>query len=149
MYLAASMGHKFSIMAVDRDLLSLFYNNCKILGLADKLASIRFVDVPVLELKQEKDTVLERLVNESIAAIEVDGAHCITLGCTGMTGMASELQESLHQRGYLIPVIEPMVAALKRARTLAEMNISYSKLTYAFPPAKEIIGYNIPYAPKC
>ena len=38
MYLAASLGHKFSILAVDRGLLSMFYNNCTICGLANKLA---------------------------------------------------------------------------------------------------------------
>lgn len=145
MYIAASLGHKFSIMAVDRDLLSLFYNNCTVLGLANKLASIRFVDVPVLELKQEKSEVLERLVNESIEAIKKDGAHAITLGCTGMTGMAQQLQSRLNAHGYAIPVVEPMVAALKRARALAEMKLSYSKLTYAYPPAKKFVGYDIPY----
>jgi len=145
MYLAAGLGHKFSIMAVDRDLLSLFHNNCTIAGLASKLASIRFVDVPVLALHKQPENVLERLVQESINAVEKDGAHCITLGCTGMTGMAQRLQASLRERGYPIPVIEPMVAALKRARALVEMGLSYSKLTYAYPPHKEVVGYDIPY----
>lgn len=145
MYLAASLGHQFSILAVDRGLLSLFHNNCTVLGLASKLASIRFVDVPVLELHEEGSEVLDRLVSESIKAIASDGAHAITLGCTGMTGMAQLLQARLNERGYVIPVVEPMVAALKRARALVEMKLSYSKLTYAYPPAKTIVGYDIPY----
>ena len=111
--------------------------------------SIRFVDTPVLALARERENVLERLVQESINAIESDGAHCITLGCTGMTGMASHLQNALYERNYSVPVIEPMVAALKRARTLVDMNLSYSKLTYAYPPQKEIVGYHIPYRKNC
>jgi hypothetical protein len=59
--------------------------------------------------------------------------------------MAHRLQASLAKRGYPVPVVEPMVAALKRARALVEMHLSYSKLTYAYPPQKEIVGYNIPY----
>ena len=147
MYLTASLGHRFSIMAVDRGLLALFENNCMTLGLGGKLASIRFVDVPVLALHQNEAGVLTRLVTESVKAIAVDGAHCITLGCTGMTGMAHRLQATLHERGYHVPVIEPMVAALKQARALVEMKLSHSKITYAYPPAKEIKGYNISNPP--
>jgi allantoin racemase len=143
MYVAASLGHKFSIIAVDRDLLPMFYNNCTICGLTAKLASIRFVDIPVLALQQEQANVLDRLSQESIKAIEEDGAHCITLGCTGMTGMAQALQTRLRQADYPVPVIDPMIAALKRARALVEMGLSYSKVTYAYPPKKEIVGYNI------
>jgi hypothetical protein len=38
-----------------------------------------------------------------------------------------------------------LITALKRARTSVEVNLFYSKLTYAYPPQKEIVGYNIPY----
>jgi Asp/Glu/hydantoin racemase len=60
-----------------------------------------------------------------------------------MTGMAQALQTRLRQADYPVPVIDPMIAALKRARALVEMGLSYSKVTYAYPPKKEIVGYNI------
>ena len=143
MHIAAALGHRFSVVTVLDSVYSLLHNNCKIYGLESKLASLRSINVPVLDLHKGKADLAELLVAESVKAIDEDGAHMIVLGCTGMAGLANAIQEGLTQKGYSIPVIDPIVAALKMAQILVEMKLSHSKLTYPYPPEKEIFGYKI------
>lgn len=143
MHLAAILGHRFSVVTVLENIVPLFKNNCKIYGLESKLASIRFVNIPVLDLHDTDVNVVDRLLIESIKAIEEDGAHSIALGCTGMAGLARAVQNELWKNDYKIPVIDPLEAALKMAQILVEMKLSPSKRTYPFPPKKEIVGYEI------
>ena len=143
MHLASILGHRFSIVTVLENVVPLFENNCRVYGLETKLASIRFVNIPVLELHDSNVNVVEKLLIECIKAVDEDGAHSIALGCTGMAGLARTVQNELWKRDYKIPVIDPLEAALRLAQILVEMKLSHSKRTYPFPPKKEIFGYEI------
>ncbi|MBI4278471.1 MAG: aspartate/glutamate racemase family protein [Armatimonadetes bacterium] len=144
MHVAAILGQRFSVVTVLESVAPIIENHCRMYGLAEKLASIRWVNIPVLELHGDETRLRVALVEEAAKAIEMDGAHAIVLGCTGMTGLAVEVQEGLRQRGHAgIPVIDPLEAALKLAEALVSLHLSHSKRTYPYPPAKEIVGYNI------
>jgi allantoin racemase len=144
MHLAAGLGHKFSVVTVLENVLPMLYNECKLYGLEGKTASVRSVDIPVLDLHVlDQEKLAKALVSESIKAIDEDGAHVIVLGCTGMTGLSEAVREGLAEQGYDIPVVDPLIAALKTARILVEMDLSHSKRTYPYPPEKEIVGYDI------
>ncbi len=141
MHLAAILAHRFSVVTVlERDTpilerLALLY------GLENKLASIRPIGIPVLELTRDRDHVLEALIDQSATAVLKDGAHAIVFGCTGMIGLARSVQDGLADRGCEVPVIDPSLAALKWAETLADTGLVHSKRTYPYPPEKEILGY--------
>lgn len=141
MHLAAMLGHKFSVVTVLARGIPHVEERARVYGLGEKLASVRSVEVPVLELEGDRGRLAELLVEQSIKAIEEDGAHVIVLGCTGMVGLAQEVQEGLAKRGYEVPVIDPAKAALKVAEALVDLKLTHSKRTYPYPPAKEIAGY--------
>jgi len=145
MHIASILGHRFSIITVLSSCIPMMENQAKIYGLADKLASVRSVDIPVLELEQDTPRLVQALVDESIEAIEKDGAHVIIFGCTGMLGCALGVQEGLVRRGYAgVPVIDPVPAAIKLAEALVDLGLSQSKRTYQSPPPKRIVGYDLP-----
>ena len=143
MHIAAILGHRFTVISTLDNILPLFDDNCKIYGLESKLASLRFVNIPVLDLHKDETDLVEMLVAESVKAIDEDGAHAIVLGCTGMAGLAKAIQEGLALKGYSLPVIDPFVAALRMAQILVEMKLTHSKRTYPYPPEKEIFGYDL------
>jgi allantoin racemase len=144
MHLASILGHKFSIVTVLERVAPLFENQAQIYGVADKLASVRWVDIPVLDLEKDRDRLVKALVVESIKAIEEDGAHVIIFGCTGMAGFAEAVEEGLKEKGYEgIPVIDPIIAAIKLTEALVDLGLSHSKKTYPLPPAKKVVGYRI------
>jgi allantoin racemase len=132
MAIASTLCDRFSVITVLRRLLPLFRRKAKEYGFESKLASVRSVEVPVLELEEKKGEVKAKLLAESRKAIEEDEADTIILGCTGMIGMAEELQKVLG-----VPVIDPSIASLKLAESLVDMKISHSILAYPRPPKKE------------
>lgn len=128
--LAYIIGHKYSVLVVLKGVIPRFENKIRMYGFMERLASVRSIEIPVLRLEKEEETQNTLLV-EARKAIEKDGADTIILGCTGMLGMAKELQDTLG-----IPVIDPTVASLKMAETLVDMEISHSKRAFPYPPEK-------------
>jgi allantoin racemase len=141
MHLAAILAHRFSVITVlERDI-PLFYRLARRYGLNSNLASVRPVNIPVLELDRDRERLMGVLVEQSARAIVEDGAHIIVFGCTGMKGVAKQVEQALVERGFAVPVIDPSLAALKLAEGLVDMGLSHSKRTYPPPPQKDIVGY--------
>jgi allantoin racemase len=141
MHLAALLGQKFSIVTVLDAVVPLIEDLATKYGLADKLCSIRTVDIPVLELDQH-DRLVRALADEAVKAVEDDGAHVIVFGCTGMRGCAAGLRADLAARGYPgIPVIDPVIAAFKLAEAIVDLGLAPSKRTYTTPREKALPGF--------
>jgi len=104
-------------------------------GVDEKLASVRYVDIPVLDLG-DKEKLIDALHREMLAAIKEDHAHVLVLGCTGMMGVAKEMEKWLKKDGYEVPVVDPAAASLKFAESLVSMGLKQSRLTYMPPPEK-------------
>ena len=101
MHLACQLGHRFSIVTTEARSVPEFENQARAAGLAERLASVRWVDIPVLDLASEPKALLSApLIDESVSAIEADGAHVIVFGCTGMLGFAEGVRDGLVARGY-------------------------------------------------
>jgi allantoin racemase len=144
MLVAASLGHRFSILTTLERTLHLNERQALVYGIADKLASLRAVDFPVLQLREGTDELVKRLLVEAKAAIEEDGAHVLLFGCTGMKHVADALAVALRERGYDLPVVEPLTTAIRYAEMLVQLGLRPSKITYERPPSKAIVGYQLP-----
>lgn len=145
MHLAAMLAHEFSVVTVLGTLRPLFENAAERYGVRSKLTSVRSVEMPVLELEADPERLVGALVDESVRAIEEDGAHAIVFGCTGMKGCAVGLERGLVERGYGgVPVVDPVAAAAKVAEALVDLGLTQSRLTHATPREKPLTGYELP-----
>jgi allantoin racemase len=144
MHLAAMLGHKFSVVTVLHRLRTLFENAAKVYDTAGKLASVRSVEIPVLDLQGGVEKLTRALTEQAILAVEEDKADAIIFGCTGMLGCAEGVRAGLLERGYDAPVIDPVPTTIRIAAALVEAGHSHSKLTYPPPPEKPIAGYSQP-----
>lgn len=135
MHFAAALGQRFSVTTALINTVPLIENLALQYGLDRKLASVRSVDIPVLQLG-DRERLVTALHQEMIAALREDHAHVLVLGCTGMRGVAKELQERLKLEGYEVPVVDPMAAALKFSEALVSMGLKQSRITAMTPPEK-------------
>lgn len=104
---------------------------------------MRAVEIPVLELENDREHLVAELLEQSLAAIADDGAHAIVFGCTGMEGCAGALGAALAEHGWPhIPVVDPILTAVKTAELLVALRLSHSKRTYPIPVEKRIDGYD-------
>jgi len=128
--IASTLGEKFSIVTVLEESVPLFRRKVREYGFEDKLASVRYVNVPVLELdSRRKET--EQALAEEVAKSAEDGADSAILGCTGMIGMARAVRERVS-----IPVIDSGVAQIKYAEMLVSLGLTHSQLPYPKPREK-------------
>lgn len=141
MHLASMLGHRFSVITILDQVAPMFDRHAAKMGLVGRLASVRAVNISVLELG-DSERVVKALVEQSVKAVREDGAHVILFGCTGMIGLAGEVKKGLVEQGIVdVPVIDPGILAVKVAEALADLGLSHSKRTYPTPPEKLIVGY--------
>ena len=144
MHLAAMLGQKFSVVTVVDTVKPLTANLARIYGVYEKFASVRVIDIPVLELHDRLDELQGRLAKTAQMAVEQDGADVIVLGCTGFLGCATAIEAHLLAAGHDVPVIDPIPTTVCMAEAIVKDGLRHSKRTYATPPSKTIIGYDIP-----
>jgi len=130
LHLAAQLGTRFTILSPLDEAPGRGHERLRALALAQKLASVRAVNMPVLDLARARDAVLDRLEEVGRAALRDDGADALVLGCMsmGFLGITDDLQKRLD-----VPVVNPVTAALKTAEALVAMGLSHSKLAYPMP----------------
>lgn len=141
MHVAAMLGHRFSVVTVLDRCRPLIENQAKIYGVAEKLASVRAVDLPVLELEADAERLRRVMIEQATKAVAEDGADTIIFGCTGMFGWAETVRNGLLAAGHDVPVIDPVPTAIQVAAGLVEVKLSHSKSAYPMPPVKNISGY--------
>ena len=92
---------------------------------------MRAVDIPVLELANDREATVEKMIKAGREAMLEDRAQALVLGCMsmGFLEVAEELQEVLG-----IPVINPSKVGLAMAETLVRSGLSHSKKAFALPP---------------
>jgi len=111
--LALLLGERFSVIVPIPGSISPMISKIRQMGLWERMASVRAVNVHVLDLDNYKQT-LASVAEEARIAVEDDGAEVIVLGCTVMGPIAGALANKL-----AVPVVEPGTAAIKLAEALA------------------------------
>lgn len=132
-HFALGLADKISIVTVLPNVVSLMQGNVAKAHLNDRIVSIRNVNIPVEDL-QDHEKLCKALVEQSLAAIEKDGAQAIVMGCTGFVDVAERIKADLLAAGYDVPVLEAAQSALKLCEVYAEMGLRQSRLTYMTPP---------------
>lgn len=137
LHVAATLGHKFSILVGRRKWIPKMEDNVHMYGLSKKLASFRTLEYTVNMMSKDYEGLKKRIKKEAELAIKEDGAEVIVLGCTVESGFVEELIKELK-----IPVIDPVVTSWKYAEMIADLyarfGLSHSKIFgYESPPEEE------------
>jgi allantoin racemase len=118
-HLAVQFGERFGVLSSEPTPKGL-HARLRLLGVGDLFVSERMVGCSVLELSRRRDEVLAGIVEASKACVR-DGADVLVLGCLSM-GYLPGLTE-LIQREAGVPVINPVVAAIKTAEAAISLGL--------------------------
>jgi allantoin racemase len=113
--IASQLGNAFSILVGRRKWMPKMRENVRTYGQEHHLASMRPLDLGVLDLQENRQQTCDRLLVEGRKCVEQDGAEVLILGCTAEYGFHQEMQEALG-----VPVIDAVMAPFKLAELLAE-----------------------------
>jgi allantoin racemase len=134
LHVAATLGHKFSIIVGRRKWIPKMESNVYLYGLERKLASFRVLEFTVPKMFAEPEKLKKAILTQARKAIEEDGAEVIVLGCTMESGFMKDLMRKLK-----VPVLDAVVTSWKYAEMMADLyrkvGLVHSKLYgYEAPP---------------
>jgi allantoin racemase len=133
MLLAATLGHRFSIIVGRRKWIPKMTDNAVVLGLDRKLASFRSVEMGIPEIQEDPGAFLDRVIEEARLAVR-DGAEVVVLAEHTSPKFRARAQAELP-----VPFVDPGVACWKWAEMMADLyagsELSHCKsFGYESPP---------------
>ena len=132
MLVACSIVRRFSLLVQLPNVIGIAERQIAELGLASRCASIRSVDVPVLELGDE--SAFPAMRRAALRAVDEDGADGICFGCMAMTPYAAELHSQLATARPGVMVVDPGFAAMRWMEMLLGLGLRQSRRSYLEPP---------------
>jgi allantoin racemase len=131
LHLAAQLGTRIGVLTPSRRALGRVTARARALGIAPLLASVKPVGLSVMELALQAPGALDAAATAGHAAIAEDGADVLVLGCMSMAFLPG-ICEALGSR-LGVPVVNPVIAALKTAETMVAMRLAHSKRAWSIP----------------
>lgn len=137
LHLAAQLGTRIAVLTPSGRGFGRIAARLRGLGLGPLLCSVRGVGLSVMDLAQQKPGALDKAVASARVAVDEDGADVIALGCMSMAFLPGICELMSDRVG--VPVVNPVVAALKTAEMLVAMRISHSKAAWPVPKPQTIL----------
>jgi allantoin racemase len=128
-HLGAQLGARVGVVTVLDSVVPLLDHLVRGMGLSLRYAGGSAIDVPVLELRNDRDKVTEQVIRAG-KALAGSGADVLVLGCMSLAflGVAERTAPLIG-----VPVINPARCALKTAESLGAQQLASSRRTYAKP----------------
>ena len=141
--IASHLGNTFSVLTGASKAIPKMRENIRAYGYEHRLASMRPLNMGVLEFQTQAERAMEAMRREGRKAVEEDGAEVIVLGCSAEIGFHQTLQAELD-----VPVIDAALAPFKYAEFLAEAAQRFGwypsrKWGSQAPPADEIKDWGL------
>ena len=113
---ALTLGQRFGVIAILHKSIPRHLRYVGAMGVTERFAGELPVDIPVVELSNEKKT-FGRMVEVGKALRERHGADVVVMGCAGMARYRKPLQDEIG-----VPVVEPTQAAVAMAIGRVRLN---------------------------
>jgi allantoin racemase len=132
LYLACSLGHRFSIIVGRRKWIPKMTDNLILQGLDRRLASFRSVEMSIPEIAADPGRFYDRVLAEGSKAVQEDGAEVVVLSEIASPQFWARAREEMP-----VPLVDPGVACWKWAELVGDLyhrlGLSHCKL-YGFEP---------------
>ena len=122
LHVAAQLGYRFTITTTFPKRVPSKIEQVKLAGLEAKLASVRPLNMTVLDMDREPERTKARLIEVCEAAAREDGAEVVVLGCAGLAGYAADVEAATGMK-----VLDPTPVAVKTAEMLVGLGLRHSK----------------------
>src|SRR5262245_1470837 len=139
--IAASLSNRFGIIVGRRKWVHQMHSTVREHGHEHRLSGFYHVELGVNDCQKDHAETERRLVEAGRKAVEEDFAEALILGCTLEVGFYKDVEKRLG-----VPVIDPSIAALKRAEYAAVLKrqcgwVPSRKWSSEAPPEAEIARF--------
>ena len=137
LHLAAQLGTRLSVLTPSGRGYGRVAARLRGSGIAPLLASVRGIGLSVMDLAQQKPGALDKAAEAARVAVDQDGADVLVLGCMSMAFLPGVTQALGKKVG--VPVVNPVIAALKTAEACVAMGLAHSKKAWPVPKPQEVV----------
>jgi Asp/Glu/hydantoin racemase len=143
MHVASMLGQRFSVIEMGENLAMYYRDLIRLYGFEGRCASIRninyklarpnrtdSIDIRTEKAKGESSEMFMAALEQSINAVEQDGAEVLIFGCSCNYWMQPLLQKRLEDIGWEVPVLEGYSSAIALAKTLLTLKRTSSGITF-------------------
>jgi allantoin racemase len=132
--LARMLATKFLVVVSAETAVPRQIRYIKSLGIPDFQYAVRPIGLTVLGVMSDRMSAKDLIANNCEVALKETGAELIVMGCSGFSGLRSDLEKQLN-----VPIIDPVVAGVTICNALIKMGLAQSKVsTYKTPPVFDI-----------
>jgi allantoin racemase len=136
LHLAAQLGTRIGVLTPSGRGYGRFAARMRLLGLAPLLAAVRGIGLTVVDLATQKPGAIDKAAHAARAAVDEDGADVLVLGCMSMAFLPGVSEMLAEQTG--VPVVNPVIAALKTAEAVTCMKLAHSKTAWPQPKPQQM-----------
>lgn len=124
---ANQLGKRFSVLSPVKSAVPFTIELVEKYGLGTHLASVRPLDIPVLDIRSDRARALNKATEVARGVLSNDGADALVLGCMSLAfqNIAGDMSRSLG-----VPVINPLHASLHALEFLVGNGLNPSPLVY-------------------
>ena len=137
LHLAAQIGTRIAVLTPTGRGFGRVAARLRAMALAELLVSVRGIGLSVMDLAQQKPGALDKAASAASVAVEQDGADVLVLGCMSLAFLPGICEELGSRVG--VPIVNPVMAALKTAEALVAMRLTHSKAAWPTPKAQQIV----------
>ena len=132
-FTASQLGDTYSILTILPNGIPMIRERVHEIGMSDRLASIRAINIPPQELSDNAERMEAALLEQGKRALDDDGAAVLIVGCNSpeMAMTSDLLRDKLD-----VPVVNPIAAAVNSAESLARQSLRNSRRSYVTPISK-------------
>lgn len=135
-HMAALISTRFSVVTTLGRTVIIAEHLLQQYGFSEHCRRVRAAEIPVLDLEDNGDAALERIIAEGRRARDEDGIGALVLGCGGMSDLTGHIGREVG-----LPVVDGVAAAVKLCEALVGLGLGTSKYgDLAFPRAKAFTG---------
>jgi len=129
-HIACLLADRIGLITLTQEWAPIFWRRAKVYGVADRITSIKTVDIPVIEFRQRRDELEARFIELAKEHIS-EGAQLIITACGGMFPILGSETVKRLKSGLGITIVDPTATALAVAEVLVNLGIAQSPI--AFP----------------
>lgn len=127
---AAQVADRFSCLTILDATAPMARRQVHDMGLADRLASVRVVEAPVLDIDHDSEKLAEQMLAVGRAAVDEDGAEALVPGCMSLA--FARIHEQI-AADLSVPFLDPVTIGLETAALWARQGIMQSQAAYPAP----------------
>ena len=130
---AAMLGYRFSVLSPLESTVRPTWSQIRHAGLAERCASVRSVNCPVMALRAGSPETFQTLLAVAQRCINEDQADALVLACASMSHVFGD-----RLAGVLpVPVVNVLRVSVRMAEMLVGSSLTHSKAAYPTPPGRE------------